>query len=193
MMPDDFVQTLDSALFKVIDIWYDRVRPNYVTEEDSREVGLEPELKRFHGDGKHRIKFARSIELDVTYGLGAVERNGLVFLESSVNNKSNGFDYEAFVQRLERYYWSTRSEKPWVEPGYDHYSYSDLLPFEPVLGQSVLRERRPDRAEVIRLFFEVGTKFQQVLKKRGDLIVDLVEDYCLAPLKRIYAESYHEG
>jgi len=38
----------------------------------------------------------------------------------------------------------------------------------------------------------VNPKHEDLLLSRQDVLRDLIENYCLAPLKRIYAESYRE-
>ncbi|MEJ2082889.1 MAG: hypothetical protein P8Y94_12130, partial [Acidobacteriota bacterium] len=55
-------------------------RENYVTEEDSRQLGVEPEIKYFADFGSHRVKFSRKNELNVTYGLAAEQRNADLFI-----------------------------------------------------------------------------------------------------------------
>ena len=170
--------------------WYERVKQNYVTVEDSRDLGVEPELKYFHRAMIHRIKFSRQKELDVTYGLGVSRQDEKLVVESSVNNKSEGFDYEAFVNGLKFHYWRSRNEKPWTDPDFDHFTYEDVLLFEPVMGQSVSLDKRKDKADIIRLNFEVNSQHEDLLLGRKDILRDLIEDYCLAPVKRIYAESY---
>ncbi|HSR66557.1 MAG TPA: hypothetical protein VLU25_01330 [Acidobacteriota bacterium] len=193
MSADDKARTIDAILYGLIEHWYKRVAPNYVTEKDSHDLGLEPEIKRFHEPAKHRIKFARPNELDVTYGLEVRERHGLIFIVASVNNKSTGFDYRSYVDRLQKYYWRARSEKPWTEPEVDHYAFSDLLAFEPVLDKSVRVESRVRRADIVHSDFEVTEKGGDLLEERDDLFADLVDEYCLAPMKRIYAECYRES
>ena len=189
---DEKVGLIDQILQEIIKDWYERVRENYVTEEDSRALGVEPEVKRFHDSRNHRIKFSREKELDVTYGLGAKQENELLVVESSVNNKSEGFDYEAFVNKLKSHYWRSGNEKPWTDPNFDHFSYQELLCFEPVMGQSVTLDMRKEKADIVRLWFRVNPKHEELLLSRQDVLRDLIENYCLAPLKRIYAESYRE-
>lgn len=186
------VRKVNQILSEIIDIWYERIKANYVTEKDSELLGLTPELKCFHQPKNHRIKFSRKGELDVTYGLRIREKNGRLVVEASVNNKSEGFDYEAFVQRLESYYWKSRLEKPWTRPDFDRFAYGDLLQFEPRMGHSVSLDVRQDRADIIRLSFALKTEYEDLLMQREDLLQDLVENYCLAPLRRIYAESYRQ-
>ncbi len=183
---------LDEVLKETVHSWFERVTGNYVTLEESRQLGVEPEIKHFEESGVYRIKFARAGELDVTYGLSADEQGSVLCVESSVNNKSDGFDYDAFVERLRTYYWRSRNEKPWTRAPFDRFTYEDLMPFEPVLGESVQLDSRKDRADVIRLRFPLNPRHEELLVKNRELLKDLVENYCLHPLKRLYAESYRE-
>lgn len=185
------VRQIDEILSRIIEDWYQRVKENYVTENDTELLGIEPELKRFHEPVSHRIKFARPDELDVTYGLGVQDKNEQLLLESSVNNKSERFDYEVFVKRLEDHYWQSQFEKPWTDPDFDRFAYGDLLHFDPRMGHSVTLDVREDKADIIRLFFAINEKYEELLMRHKDVFQDLVENYCLAPLKRIYAETYH--
>jgi hypothetical protein len=187
------LEQVDSVLELIVRNWYRRMREFYVTDDESKELGVEPELKCFHEFGNHRIKFSRKDELDVTYGLAFEERNGRIVIVASVNNKSEGFDYDSFVERLKSHFWSSRNEKPWTDPEVDHFSYGDLLLFEPRMGKSVALDIRKDKADIVRLFFEIDQNREDLLLERKELFSDLVENFCLNPLKRIYAESYREN
>lgn len=189
---DERIRQIDAILSEIIEHWYERVKENYVTAADSQMLGIAPELKRFHEPGHHRIKFSRKDELDVTYGLCVGLEDGKVVIESSVNNKSKGFDYDAFVARLESYYWSSCTEKPWTDPDFDRFAYGDLLQFDPRMGHAVSLDVREEKADIIRLSFEINPRHERLLMERRDVLRDLVENFCLAPLKRIYAESYRE-
>ena len=124
---EEKLKQLEQIIRRIVVNWYERVKQNYVTEDDSRDLGVEPELKCFHGLMIHRIKFSRQKDLDVTYGLGVSHKDERLIVESSVNNKSEGFDYEAFVNGLKSHYWRSRNEKPWTDPGFDRFTYEDLL------------------------------------------------------------------
>ena len=189
---EEKLKQFERITHQIVDDWYERVKQNYVTEEDSRDLGIGPELKSFHEAGNHRIKFVREKELDVTYGLGVRHTDEQFMVESSVNNKSDGFDYEAFVNSLKSHYWRSRNEKPWTEADFDHFTYQDLLSFKPLMGQSVTLDMRKDKADIIRLSFGVNPHHEDLLLGRKDVLRDLIEEYCLAPLRRIYAESYRE-
>lgn len=190
--PKGRLERLDAVMARILLEWYERCRHHYVTEEDSRQLGVEPEVKYFADFANHRLKFNRRGELDVTYGLAAEQRDGRLLVIASVNNKSTGFDYDAFVRRLQEYYWRTCLEKPWTEPGIDHYSYGDLLHFDPRMGHSVSLDVREEGADIVRLAFELDSRYESLLLEREDLLHDLIENYCLNPLKRLYAESLRE-
>ncbi len=189
---EEKVEQLSQIVYQIIDQWYERVKESYVTEEDSRELGVEPEVKRFHESTNHRIKFLRIGELDVTYGLGVDSSEECLLIESSVNNKSEGFDYEVFTNKLKSHYWRSQNEKPWTEPAFDRFTYQDLLVFEPVMGQSLTLDKRKDKADILRLSFQINPSHEGLLLQHKDVLRDLIEGYCLAPLRRIYAESYRE-
>ena len=50
-----------------------------------------------------------------------------------------------------------------------------------------------DKADIIRLFFQMNPSHEGLLLQNIGVLEDLIEGYCLAPLRRIYAESYREG
>jgi hypothetical protein len=186
------LEQVDSVLRRIIGDWYDRIREFYVTDDESKELGVEPELKCFHQFGNHRIKFSRQDELDVTYGLAFEEKDGRIVVVASVNNKSDGFDYDIFVERLKAHFWSSRNQKPWTDPEVDHFTYGDLMLFEPRMGKSVSLDIRKDKADIVRLFFEIVSNRESLLLQKDELLSDLIENFCLNPLKRIFAESYRE-
>ncbi len=184
------LERLDAVMARIIDSWHDRIRAEFVTEEDRHVLGLDPEVKLFHTEGNHLIKFSREKILQVTYGLRTVSRDESICIESSVNNKSARFDYDVFATRLKYHYWSNCYEKPWTDPQFSHFAYADLLNFDPRMGHSVSLDIRKDKADVVRLLFEVVSRHEDALLAREDLLQDLIDNYCLAPLKRIYAETF---
>src|SRR4030095_177853 len=92
---------IDSTLEAIIDQWYLSVSDYYITiERRSENPGLTEteELKRFHDETGHRIKFNKG-ELDFTYGLCLQSGEEGHLLEVSVNNKAPHFNYEELVRR----------------------------------------------------------------------------------------------
>jgi hypothetical protein len=165
------------------------MKADYVTEEDRELLGVQPEIKRLDGAGGHLIKFRREKAVDVTYGLRAVAADDRLIVEASVNNKSTRFDYDDFAGRLKSYYWRACHEKPFTEAEFSRFAYSDFLRIDPRMGRSVSLDIRPDKADIIRLLFEINPAHAEAILERQDVLEDLIENYCLAPLKRIYAES----
>ena len=104
---------LDKALEAIIDQWYLSVSDYYITCEkkaDNPEIKLPEELKRFHDETGHRIKFNKG-DLDFTYGLSIVTNGESYDIEASVNNKVPGFNYAELVRRLTVYYQAAK-DKP---------------------------------------------------------------------------------
>jgi hypothetical protein len=186
---EEKLRRLDAVMRKIIASWHDRVKREYVNEEDQELLGLEPEIKLFHRAGAHLIKFSREKSLQVTYGLRGLSKGDLLCVESSVNNKSPRFDYESFANRIKLHYWRYCHEKPWTDKDFSRFTCGDLLKFDPRMGHSVTLDMRADKADIIRLLFEIIPDHEDGLLARVDLLQDLVETYCLGPLKRIYAET----
>jgi len=51
-------------------------------------------------------------------------------------------------------------------------------------------EQREGKAEIIRLSFGVQDQFLEELVADPPVFMDLIHQYCVAPLRRIYAEVY---
>ena len=84
---------IDKALETIIDQWYLSVSDYYITVEkkaESSEIQIPEELKRFHDENGHRIKFNKG-DLDFTYGLSLMSESDDCALEVSVNNKVPNF------------------------------------------------------------------------------------------------------
>ena len=188
--PEEKKRLLNDAIYHIMEGWYERCKPHYVTEEESRQLGVEPELKYFEDQHSFRIKFGRAEDLDVTYGLSLIEVEGQLVIVSSVNNKTTGFDLDAFMEKLKAYYWRARNEKPWTRPAFDRYTYEDVMPFEPHLGGTVFLDARESRADIVRLHFLLNPDHEDQLLAHGEILGDLIENYCLSPLRRTFAEAY---
>lgn len=182
---------LNDVIRHVMGSWHEHCKPHYVTEEESQQLGVEPELKYFEDEYSFRIKFGRSGDLDVTYGVSLIEaKGGQLVIVSSVNNKTAGFDLDSFMERLKAYYWRARNEKPWTRPEFDRYTYEDVMPFEPHLGETVFLDARESKADIVRLHFLLNPKHEDQLLGDQEVLGDLIENYCLYPLRRIFAEAY---
>jgi len=183
---------IDKALETIIDQWYQSVSEYYITTEKKAEnpdiFGPE-ELKRFHDDTGHRIKFNKG-DLDFTYGLILIDdADEGCALDVSVNNKVPDFNYHELGRRLALYYQANR-EKP-VE-GFTKLKKirnCDVFHLKEDLGPIVVEERE-GKADIVRLTFRISGKYMEDLIAEPDGFRELIQQYCVAPLRRIYADVY---
>ncbi|MBP1609314.1 MAG: hypothetical protein H6Q04_1549 [Acidobacteria bacterium] len=183
---------LDKALEAIIDQWYLSVSDYYITCEkkaDNPEIKLPEELKRFHDETGHRIKFNKG-DLDFTYGLSIVTNGESYDIEASVNNKVPGFNYAELVRRLTVYYQAAK-DKP-IE-GFKKLKKvrngeTFLLPDD--LHNSITVEQKEGKADIVRLSFGIGEEYLDDLIADPPNFMEVIHQYCVAPLRRIYAEVY---
>jgi hypothetical protein len=191
-LPPKLVKTIDHALAAIIDQWYLSVSDYYITPEkkaENPELLIPEELKRFHDETGHRIKFNKG-DLDFTYGLSVSSDENGGELEVSVNNKVPDFNYAELVRRLSSYYDTSRN-KP-VE-GYKKLKKvrnCDVFALPDDLKNCVSVEQREGKADIIRLAFEVQDQFLEELVAEPPVFMEVIHQYCVAPLRRIYAEVY---
>jgi hypothetical protein len=183
---------IDKALETIIDQWYLSVSDYYITSEKKSEnpaIEIPEELKRFHDESGHRIKFNKG-DLDFTYGLSLVSGSDSYALEASVNNKVPNFNYSELVRRLAAYYESTR-DKP-IE-GFKRLKKvrnCDVFVLEDNLQNSIKVETREGKADIVRLAFGVQDQHLDELISDPPNFMEVIQQYCVAPLRRIYAEVY---
>ena len=183
---------LDEALEAIIDQWYLSVSDYYITIEkkaENPEIMLPEELKRFHDETGHRIKFNKG-DLDFTYGLSISSDDDGYDIEVSVNNKVPGFDYADLVRRLTAYY-QTAKDKP-IE-GFKKLKKvrnceTFLLPDD--LHNSITVEQKEGKADIVRLSFGIGDQYLEDLISDPPNFMELIHKYCVAPLRRVYADVY---
>jgi len=183
---------LDNALEAIIDQWYLSVSDYYITVEkkaENPEIRLPEELKRFHDETGHRIKFNKG-DLDFTYGLSVTNDDDGYDIEVSVNNKVPGFDYADLVRRLTVYY-QVAKDKP-IE-GFKKLKKvrnceTFLLPDD--LHNSITVEQKEGKADIVRLSFGIGEQYLEDLISDPPNFMEVIHQYCVAPLRRIYAEVY---
>ena len=183
---------IDKSLETIIDQWYLSVSDYYITSEKKAEnpdIQVPEELKRFHDENGHRIKFDKG-ELDFTYGLSLMSGTESCVLEASVNNKVPNFNYGELVRRLSDYYQSNK-EKP-IE-GFKKLKKvrnCDIFLLQENLQESVTVESREGKADIVRLAFDVEDEYLEELVADPKNFMELIHQYCVAPLRRIYAEVY---
>ena len=183
---------IDKALEAIIDQWYLSVSDYYITAEKKAEnpsIEIPEELKRFHDDTGHRIKFNKG-DLDFTYGLYLLTGGDNCALEVSVNNKVPNLNYDDLVRRLAVHYQSNK-EKP-IE-GFKKLRKvrnCDVFHLPEDLQGSIKMETREGKADIVRLSFGIEEEYLDELIAEPPNFMELIHQYCVAPLRRIYAEVY---
>lgn len=188
--PPKTAALIDKSLEAIIDQWYLSVSDYYITVEKKKEnpdIQAPEELKRFHDETGHRIKFNKG-DLDFTYGLCLMPDECV--LEVSVNNKVPNFNYAELVRRLEAYY-QTNKEKP-IE-GFKKLKKArncDIFRLNEDLQDSFKVETREGKADIVRLSFGVQEEYLDELVADPPNFMELIHKYCVAPLRRLYADVY---
>lgn len=191
-IPPKIVKTIDDALAAIIDQWYLSVSDYYVTVEKKTEnptVESPEELKRFHDELGHRIKFDKG-DLDFTYGLSVEAGSDGCRLEASVNTKVPNFDYGELVRRLSVYYEGARLKPIEGFKKSGKMRNCDLFVLPEDLQRSVALEQRAGKADIIRLSFGINDSSLEELIAEPANFMEAIHRYCVAPLRRIYAEVY---
>jgi hypothetical protein len=192
--PNKTAELIDGSLEAIIDQWYLSVSDYYITSEKKAEnpdITIPEELKRFHDETGHRIKFNKG-DLDFTYGLSLIAENEDCVLEVSVNNKVPNFNYGELTRKLSAYYQSSR------EKGIDGYSKlksvrnCDVFELNEEMRDCIKIEEREGKADIIRLSFGVKSDHLEALISDPPNFMELIHQYCVAPLRRIYAEVFRK-
>jgi hypothetical protein len=183
---------IDSTLEAIIDQWYLSVSDYYITiERRSENPGLTEteELKRFHDETGHRIKFNKG-ELDFTYGLCLQSGEEGHLLEVSVNNKVPHFNYKELVRRLSSYYESARNKPIAGFQDAKALRNSDIFFLQDQIKNSITVEQREGKADIVRLSFGIVEDHFEDLVADPPSFMEMIHRYCVAPLRRIYADLY---
>ena len=185
---------IDGVLSKIIDEWYEKVANYYVTKERIEEgkASGDEELKRFHDENGHRIKFSKD-SLDFTYGLRSYWQSGNLLIEVSVNNKMEDFDYDLFRSRLAAHYRKTGKEKVPTPAELRNHSYADIFRLGANFSDAFKVELRKGKADIMGLVFEVNPETLDKLVARPVSCKNLVEDYCVTPFRRVFATVYRRA
>jgi hypothetical protein len=191
-VPSKVLKLIDEALEAIIDQWYLSVSDYYLTAEKKTEnpslTGPE-ELKRFHDEGGHRIKFAKG-DLDFTYGLAADAGPDGCALEVSVNNKVPNFNYGELTRRLALYYDGARRRPVEGFKRLKETPYSAVFHLGNPLAESITVEQREGKADIVRVNFTVLDEHLEELVSDPSAFMEVIHQYCVAPLRRVYAEVY---
>src|SRR5262249_22616097 len=149
------------------------------------------ELKLFHDEKGHRIKFAKG-ELDFTYGLRLRNHQDSLHIEVSVNNKVADFNYDRLVEKLDDHYAKNRPLKVTGGKVLRGVPYAQIFRIEPELQQSIIVEKREGKADIIRLMFRIEEAYLKDLTSDQRSVMSLIQDYCVSPLRKVYAEVYRQ-
>jgi hypothetical protein len=186
------IKLIDETIEGIIDQWYLSVSDYYVTAEkkaENPEIGIPEELKRFHDETGHRIKFNKG-DLNFTYGISIGSDSDGCVLEVSVNNKVPNFNYGELVRRLSAYYEEAKSRQVDGPKKLKKARNCDLFSLPDDLHNSMTVEQREGKADIIRLSFGVLDEHLEELIADPPVFMDVVHQYCVAPLRRMYAEVF---
>jgi hypothetical protein len=190
--PQKTAELIDDALEAIIDQWYLSVSDYYITSEkkaENPEIEVPEELKRFHDETGHRIKFNKG-DLDFTYGLCFMSEAEECALEVSVNNKVPNFNYNELVRRLAAYYQANKDNPVEGFKKLKKVRNCDVFHLPEDLQGSIKMETREGKADIVRLAFGVEDEYLEELVSDPPNFMELIHHYCVAPLRRIYAEVY---
>lgn len=190
--PPKTAELIDKSLETIIDQWYLSVSDYYVTVEKKKEnpdIQVPEELKRFHDETGHRIKFNKG-DLDFTYGLSLTTANDDCILEASINNKVPNFNYGELVRRLEAYYQSNKENAIEGFKKIKKTRNCDIFHLKDDLQQCLKVETREGKADIVRLSFGLDGEYLDELISDPPNFMELIHKYCVAPLRRVYAEVF---
>ena len=193
-IPKKTAELIDGSLEAIIDQWYLSVSDYYITTEkkaEDPEIYVPEELKRFHDETGHRIKFNKG-DLDFTYGLNLMVETDDCILEVSVNNKVPNFNYAELTQKLAAYYQSAKDKPIDGFKKLKKVRNCDIFELDEDLQDSINVEEREGKADIVRLSFGVPDEYLEELVADPPNFMELIHQYCVAPLRRIYAEVFRQ-
>jgi hypothetical protein len=111
-------------------------------------------------------------------------------LEVSVNNKVPNFNYGELVRRLATYYQSNKDKPIEGFKKLKKIRNCDVFHLKDDLQESIKVETREGKADIVRLSFDVEDEYLEELMADPPNFMELIHKYCVAPLRRIYADVY---
>ena len=190
--PPKTAALIDKALEAIIDQWYLSVSDYYITAEKKAEnpgIDVPEELKRFHDETGHRIKFNKG-DLDFTYGLCFMPGGENCAFEVSVNNKVPNLNYGELVRRLAVHYQANKDKPIEGFKKLRKLRNCDVFHLPEDLQGSIKLETREGKADIVRLSFGIEEEYLDELISEPPNLMELIHQYCVAPLRRIYADVY---
>jgi hypothetical protein len=191
-IPAKTLKLINETLGAIIDQWYLSVCDYYVTAEKKAQnasIELPEELKRFHDESGHRIKFNKG-DLDFTYGLALLSPVEGCVLEVSVNNKVRNFDYGELVRRLAAHYRLEKAKPLERLKKAKKVPQGEVFVLPEDIQACVTVEQRDGKADIVRLAFGLEEQYLEDLAADPPTFMDVIHQYCVAPLRRIYAEVF---
>lgn len=190
-------EAIESVLGLIIDEWYGKVSSYYITaerlaEDSSIDQDQEEELKRFHDENGHRIKFSKE-ELDFTYGLRSYWLDDALLIEISANNKVENFNIREFQRRLKDHYLRTGKELLPTPYELRNRSYEEVFELDSNFEEAFTVEVREGKADIMRLSFRLNSQLLPKLSSKPVASKTLVENFCVTPFRNIYASVYRSS
>ena len=188
-------EAIESVLGLIIDEWYERVSGYYITAErlaEERSLGQEEELKRFHDENGHRIKFSKD-ELDFTYGLRSFWAGDDLLIEISANNKVEDFNIKEFRSRLKEHYLHAGRQSLPTPYELRSRSYEEVFELDSNFDEAFTVEEREGKADIMRLSFRLNSEILPKLASKPVSSKTLVENFCVTPFRNIYASVYRSS
>ncbi len=185
-------ETIEEILKSIIDDWYERVSGYYLTGPTGEKPDGAVELKRIHDEKGHLIKFNKD-DLDFTYGLRSAWSGDHLMLEISVNNKVENFDYDDFRRQLFTHYEKAGAALVPRPAGLGKVAHKDLFQLEAGISHVFKVERRPEKADIMRLSFRINSEHMDELSSDPDATKQLIENYCVSPFRSVYAKVYRSN
>lgn len=189
------VKLIDETMAAIVDQWYLSVSDYYVTAEkkaENPEIFVPEELKRFHDTLSHRIKFYKG-DLDFTYGLALEVDGDQCLLEASINNKVPKFNYPELVRRLTVHYETLKLKPIEGFKKLKKVANSEVFSLADELQNSLVVEQREGKADIVRLSFGIEDQYLDELTSDPPAFMEIIHQYCVAPLRRLYAEVYRSS
>ena len=188
-------EKIENVLRIIIDEWYEKVVDFYVTAEDFEadpSLPKEEQLKRFHDDKGHRIKFFKD-ELDFTYGLRTYWEDTDLLLEVSVNNKVEGFKVEGFREKLAEHYRKAGKQLVRTPAELKKLRHEEVFELDSNFKDAFKIEIRKGKADIMRLSFRLSPDALDKLAAHPVSAKELVEGFCVTPFRNIYASVYRSS
>jgi len=121
---------------------------------------------------------------------GISSRLGSPLLEASVNNKVPNFNYGELVRRLSAHYETAKGKPIEGFKKLKKVRNCDVFSLPSDLANNLVVEQREGKADIVRLLFGIEDEHLEELIADPPAFMEIIHQYCVAPLRRLYAEVY---